>query len=166
MILKRSHFLLTLFIVLVSHCTFLKKDTLFKHIPSSHSGLNFINELTTTDSINGLTFEYIYNGGGAAIGDLNNDGLKDLFFSGNMVTSRMYLNQGDLKFKDITEKSNLTTSRWCTGASIVDINDDGLKDIYICVAGFEAGKSRENIFFVNQGIDENGIPHFKDLAVE
>ncbi len=164
--LNRLHFLLLLCIILASHCTFFKKDTLFKLIPSSHSGLDFINQLSISDSINGITFEYIYNGGGVAVADLNNDGLKDVFFSGNMVSSKMFLNQGDLKFKDVTETSGLTTDRWCTGVSIIDINDDGLKDIYISIAGFEPGKSRENMFYVNQGIDKNGVPHFKDMAVE
>ena len=108
----------------------------------------------------------LYNGGGLAIGDLNGDGLKDVFFSGNMVSSAMYLNKGNLKFSDVTNASGLTTDCWCTGVSIVDINDDGLNDIYVCVAGIEDGKSRENKFFINQGNDKNGVPQFKNLAVE
>ncbi len=164
MIRKKDYFLLIFCTILLSHCTFFKKDTLFKFIPSSHSGIDFVNQLTISDSINGVTFEYIYNGGGLAVGDLNNDGLKDVFFAGNMVSSRMYLNQGDLKFDDVTKESGLTTQHWCTGVSIVDINDDGLNDIYISVAGFAAGKTRENIFFINQGIDKDGVPHFKDMA--
>jgi hypothetical protein len=102
MIWKRSFTLYVSIILFISNCTFFKEDTLFKHIASSHSGLDFKNQLTISDSINGITFEYIYNGGGVAIGDVNNDGLKDIFFSGNMVSSRLYLNKGDLKFSDIT----------------------------------------------------------------
>lgn len=166
MIWKRCNILSIILILFISNCTFFKKDTLFKHIASSHSGIGFINQLTISDSINGITFEYIYNGGGVGIGDLNNDGLKDIFFAGNMVSSRLYLNKGKLKFSDITDAAGLTTNRWCTGVSIIDINDDGLKDIYVCVAGIEKGVKRENILFINQGISENGIPHFKDEAKE
>ncbi len=164
--MNRVQFFLLVFVFLVSHCTFIKEESLFKFLPSSHTGLDFKNLLTISDSINGITFEYIYNGGGVAVADLNNDGLKDVFFSGNMVSSKMYLNQGGLIFKDVTESSGLSTDRWCTGVAITDINDDGLKDIYISIAGFEPGKSRENIFYINQGIDDDGIPHFRDMAKE
>ncbi len=145
-------------------CAFHDEETLFRQVPPSRSGIRFRNEITVTDSVNGLTFEYIYNGGGVAVGDFNNDGLKDLFFAGNMVSSKLYLNEGALRFRDVTADAGLVTDRWCTGVSVVDINDDGLQDIYICVAGPEAGKSRENIFFINQGIDNNGIPHFEDRS--
>ena len=125
-----------------------------------------MNEITINDSMNTITFEYIYNGGGAAVGDVNNDGKKDLFFAGNMVSSRLYLNQGDLNFEDITEQSGSATDSWCTGTSFVDINDDGLLDLYVCVAGLVKPELRKNIFFINQGIDKNGIPHFKNLAYQ
>ena len=154
-----NYFILFFIISFFYTCTF-KDDTLFKLRKASSTGLTFNNQIFISDTLNTITFEYIYNGGGAAVGDVNNDGLKDLFFAGNMVSSRLYLNQGALKFQDITEKSGTTTASWCTGASFVDINDDGLLDLYVCVAGLEESENRRNLFFINQGIDANGIPHF------
>ncbi len=164
--MKYKDVLFAIFLPFATGCAFHDNETLFKLVPSSHSGLHFKNEITVTDSINGLTYEYIYNGGGVAVGDFNNDGLKDLFFAGNMVSSKLYLNEGALRFRDVTADAGLETDRWCTGVSAVDINDDGLRDVYICVAGRDTGKIRENIFFINQGVDENGIPHFEDRAME
>ena len=153
-------FILSLFFT----CSLKKKDQLFQLRDASSTGLTFNNEITISDSMNAVTFEYIYNGGGAAVGDVNNDGLKDLFFSGNMVSSKLFLNKGDLHFSDVTEESGATTNTWCTGASFVDINSDGLLDLYISVAGLVKPELRKNIFYINQGIDENGIPHFEDQA--
>jgi len=153
-------------ILVLSHCTSNKKDRLFVLRAASSTGLHFNNQITISDSLNAVTFEYIYNGGGAAVGDVNNDGKKDLFFAGNMVSSRLYLNKGDLKFEDITEQSGTNTTSWCTGASFVDINDDGLLDLYVCVAGLVEPEQRRNIFFINQRIDNDGIPHFVDSAKE
>ena len=99
-----------------------------------------------------LDFEYLYNGGGVGVGDFNNDGLPDLVFTGNMVRSELYLNKGNFQFQNITDKSGFDTSgKWCTGVSIVDINFDGLDDIYVCVGG--PGKKSEfpNLLFINQG---------------
>lgn len=150
----------------LTQCVEIKKDQLFKLRKASSTGLDFNNTITISDSLNAVTFEYVYNGGGVAVGDVNNDGLKDIFFAGNMVSSRLYLNQGDLKFIDITDISGTSTKSWCTGVSLVDINEDGLLDLYICVAGVGSSGNRKNIFFINQGIDENGVPHFIDNAVE
>ena len=166
MMKNRNSVLFLIAVFSLASCTLSKKDTLFKHIKASHSGLDFKNELVISDSINGVTHEYLFNGGGLAVGDLNGDGLKDLFFAGNMFSSALYLNKGNLKFSDVTDAAGLTTDCWCTGISIVDINDDGLNDIYVCVAGVKPGKYRENKFFINQGIDKKGVPHFEDLAVE
>ncbi len=140
-----------------------KGSTRFQLLDSTDSGIDFSNTLMVNDSVNGITFEYIYNGGGVAVGDVNNDGLKDLFFTGNMVSSALYLNLGNLKFNNVTLESGTATKRWCTGVSMVDINEDGLKDIYICVAGRDT-TARQNIFLINQGIDSLGVPHFIDLA--
>lgn len=139
---------------------------LFKILPSGKTGLTFSNDIAVNDSINGTIFEYVYNGGGVGVGDVNNDGLKDLFFAGNQVSSRLYLNKGDLKFEDVTRQSGTSTSKWCTGVSMVDINNDQLLDIYVCVAGMIKGAERNNIFFINTGIDENGIPQYENMAHE
>ncbi|NJN28356.1 MAG: CRTAC1 family protein [Cyclobacteriaceae bacterium] len=146
-------------------CGMRKTEKLFALHTASDTGIEFVNQLTINDSINGLTFEYLYNGAGVAVGDLNNDGLQDIYFTGNMQSSELYLNKGNLKFENITKQSGVETSKWCTGVSLVDINDDGLKDIYICVGGFDKiSNDHDNIFFINQGMDEHGIPHFIDKA--
>ncbi len=121
---------------------------LFKLLSESESGITFANTITSSDSLNPLTFEYIYNGAGVAVGDINNDSLPDLYFSGNMVSSRLYLNKGNMQFEDITAKSGAGTNRWATGAAMADVNGDGWLDIYVCVAG--KPKKGPNLLFINQ----------------
>ncbi len=125
-------------------------DQLFKLVPVKQSGISFVNEMKESKEINLLNFAPIYNGGGVAVADLNNDGLEDLFFTGNFVSSKLYINQGDLKFEDVTQKAGLETSVWCNGVSIVDINADGYNDIYISVSGPDDSK-RENLLYINNG---------------
>ncbi len=125
----------------------------FKLLSPRHTGVTFSNPITTNDSINVQNDVYIYNGAGVAVGDIDNDGLPDLFFTGNMVSSRLYLNKGNMRFEDITEPAGVTTNRWATGAAMVDINDDGYLDIYVCVSGSRAstGRDRTNLLFINNG---------------
>ncbi len=159
----RNSFLLLLPFIFIS-CS---EETLFKYRKSSETGLEFNNviEPHLTDTFNVLDFEYMYNGAGVAAGDVNNDGLLDLYFAGNFVSGKLYLNEGSLKFKDITTASGTGTSRWGTGVSMVDINNDGWLDIYVCVAGpEELSQTRENYFFINLGLNENGIPIFEERA--
>ncbi|WP_169513462.1 VCBS repeat-containing protein [Flexithrix dorotheae] len=131
-------------------------------------GVHFINALSPNDSFNIIDFRYFYNGGGAAIGDLNNDGYSDIVFSGNMVPSQLYLNRTaktqKLNFENITHLSNLQTNKWCTGVSLVDINQDGLLDIYFSVSGNSKKRDRANLLFINQGINKEGIPTFQEKA--
>src|SRR5205814_3274962 len=96
---------------------------------------------------------YVYNGAGVAIGDIDNDGLPDIFFSGNMVSSRLYLNKGNMRFDDVTQAAGVATNRWATGATMVDINNDGYLDIYVSVSGSERSKGRDraNLLFINNG---------------
>src|SRR5712664_22153 len=108
---------------------------LFRRLTPAQTGITFANTITVSDSVNVLTDPYVYNGGGVAVGDIDNDGLEDIFFAGNMVSSRLYLNKGNMQFEDITERAGVKTNRWCTGATMVDINNDGLLDIYISVSG-------------------------------
>ncbi len=129
------------------------------------TGITFENRITETPQLNVLTFPYLYNGGGVGIGDVNGDGLKDIFFAGNMVSSRLFLNRGNWHFEDVTEAAGLATKRWCTGVAMVDINGDGLLDLYVCTIDPVYGKSSPNLFFINQGTDSHGIPHYKDMAV-
>jgi len=144
-----------------------QKNTLFKKISSSYSGIDFNNKIDENDSINPIDVVNVYNGGGVGIGDFNNDGLQDIFFTGNMVSSKLYLNKGNLKFEDITGKAGVDgMGRWARGVSIVDINNDGLPDIYICNTIYKDSLRRRNILYVNQGVDKDGIPHFKDMAAD
>ncbi len=129
-------------------------DTLFQSLPSGETGVKFINKITTSDSINVLSYEYLYNGGGVGIGDFNNDSLPDMFFSGNMVPCRLYVNNKEFVFEDITDKSGIDTKDiWSYGVSVIDINQDGWQDIYLCTGGM---KNRDkditpNKLYINQG---------------
>ena len=125
---------------------------LFTSLDANHTGIEFSNILREDESANVMNYLYFYNGGGIAVGDINNDGLPDILFTGNMVSNRLYLNKGNLKFEDITASSGITGFQgWCTGASMVDINQDGLLDIYICRSADVVPKRRENLLFINQG---------------
>jgi len=133
----------------------LDADQLFSTIPSSYSGLHFNNQLDDTSAIAHkeiLEYEYYFNGGGVAIGDINNDGLQDIFVTGNQVANKLYLNKGDLYFEDITEKAGFSLNRWSTGVSMADVNNDGYLDIYVCNSGPGKDKSnRGNEFYLNNG---------------
>ncbi|MDH3710876.1 MAG: VCBS repeat-containing protein, partial [Cyclobacteriaceae bacterium] len=125
---------------------------LFVPKPSELTGIEFINSLQYTEGLNPYTFKNFYNGGGVGIGDFNNDGLADIFLCGNMVSNKLYLNKGDLKFEDITASANLERSTdWNTGVSLIDINSDGLLDIYVCKSGPPRGETRYNELFINNG---------------
>ena len=144
-----------------------KKHTLFEQISSSHSGIHFNNQITENDSINPLDIVNIYNGGGVGIGDFNNDGLPDIYFTGNMVPNRLYLNKGDFKFEDITDKAGVNgMGRWGRGVSVIDINNDGLADIYVCNTIYKDSLRRRNLLYINKGPDKDGIPHFAESAGE
>ena len=118
-----------------------------------------------TDSLNILSNEYIFNGGGVAIADFDKNGLPDIFFTGNQVENTLFLNQGQLKFKDVTAISGIgAKEKWSTGVAVADVNSDGWMDIYVCAAMYE--NKRENMLFVNQGLNGEGIPYFTDKAKE
>lgn len=136
----------------------------FERLTADQTGINFSNTITESDSLNVLEFEYIYNGGGVGVGDFNGDGLSDLFFAGNQVSSRMYLNKGNFKFEDITQPAGVTTQFWCTGVAVADINQDGRQDIYVSTIHPDRNKAVPNVLFINQGNDANGVPHFQELA--
>ena len=127
-----------------------EKVKIFDNITFESSGLDFSNDLTENDSLNYLTYAYMYMGGGVAAGDINNDGLVDLYFTGNMVQNKLYLNQGDLKFEDISVSAGVDgDDRWFTGVTMADVNGDGYLDIYCSVGGkFD---KKENLLFINNG---------------
>src|SRR6266496_3222312 len=126
---------------------------LFRLLSPAQTGVTFANTITTNDSLNVQTDEYVYNGAGVGIGDIDNDGLPDIFLAGNMVSSRLYLNKGDMRFEDITRSAGVTTKRWATGATMVDINNDEYLDIYVSVSGppWSKPEERANLLFINNG---------------
>ena len=141
-------------VLLISSCQKEDKasDSLFELLSEDQTSVSFRNDLAYTEKINPYTFRNFYNGAGVALGDINNDGLIDILFSGNQTSNRLYLNEGNLKFKDITHSSGLESSGyWSTGVSMADVNGDGLLDIYICKSGPEGGEKRHNELFINNG---------------
>ena len=125
---------------------------LFQQLPADSTGINFINQLTYDNDFNIFTYRNYYNGGGVAIGDINNDGLPDIFLTANMLPSKLYLNKGNFKFEDITDKAGiLKKGKWSTGVSMADVNGDGLLDIYICNSGDIKGDNKQNELYINNG---------------
>jgi hypothetical protein len=140
-------------------------DKLFVLIPSALSGVDFNNRIIENDSINPIDVTNIYNGGGVGAGDFNNDGLQDLYFTGSMVSNKLYMNKGDLKFEDITEVAGVTgEGRWCRGVAVVDINNDGWLDMYVCTSMANDPDKRKNLLYINQGNSKNGQPFFREQA--
>lgn len=124
----------------------------FSEVAAERSGINFENNLTPDDDLNILDYLYFYNGGGVAVGDINNDGLADIYFSGNQVPNKLYLNKGNLQFEDITEQAGVSgNSNWNTGAVMADVNGDGFLDIYVCAVVGLKGLRGHNELFINQG---------------
>ena len=151
-----------------------KKATLFSLMNEKETGISFLNAIKEDDSLNVMRYEYLYNGAGVGIGDFNNDGFNDIFFSGNTTANKLFLNKGnltagqaDFKFEDITSIAKVAgNGTWSTGVSIADVNGDGLMDIYVCHSGkFADPQKLSNELFINQGI-KNGLPVFKDMARE
>ncbi|HEX6627026.1 MAG TPA: VCBS repeat-containing protein [Gemmatimonadaceae bacterium] len=140
-------------LLLCSACSRRSEPAVFKLLTPRETGIDFANTINATDSFNVQTDVYIYNGAGVAVGDIDNDGLPDIFFSGNMVSSRLYRNKGSMHFEDVTKQAGVGTSRWATGASMVDINNDGFLDIYVSVSGpgHSKAEDRANLLFVNNG---------------
>ena len=128
-----------------------REPQLFRLLEPSETGVTFANTIATSDSLNVQTDVYVYNGAGVAVGDIDNDGLPDLFFSGNMVSSRLYRNTGNMRFEDITSRAGVTTKRWATGATMVDINGDGYLDMYVSMSGpaWSRPEDRANALYIN-----------------
>lgn len=142
-------------------------ETLFQRVSSSHSGIDFNNVIIENDSMNIIDLENVYNGGGVGIADFNNDGLPDIYFTGNMVSNRLYLNKGQFRFEDITIKAGVEgEGKWSRGVSVVDLNNDGWQDIYLSNTILKDSLKRENILYIHQGLDKNGTPVFKNMAKE
>ncbi|MDQ6761676.1 MAG: VCBS repeat-containing protein [Bacteroidota bacterium] len=154
-----------LFFFLITSCK--NRNFIFNKIPSSHSNIHFNNQIIENDTLNPIDVTNIYNGGGVGIGDFNNDGLQDIYFTGNKVSNKLYLNKGNLKFDDITSEAGVDgKGRWCRGVSVVDINNDGWMDMYVSASMEKDPQKRQNLLYINQGLDKNGVPVFKEMAAE
>jgi len=156
--MRRHHLVdlgLALSVILFAACSLRtenKSDELFQILNAEKTGITFNNQLHESDSLNILRYLYYYNGGGVAIGDINNDSLPDIYFTGNQVDNRLYLNKGKMQFSDITEKAGVASSgAWNTGVSMVDVNGDGLLDIYVCQVNNIAGQKGINRLYINNG---------------
>ena len=144
-------------------CT--NNNSLFVSLKKNKTQINFQNNLTSTADLNILNYLYYYNGAGVAAADFNNDGLADLYFTGNQTEDKLFLNLGELQFKDITTEAHINNPfPWTTGVTTVDINNDGFLDIYICKVGKHNSIKGKNLLYLNQGLDKNGIPVFKESA--
>ncbi len=147
--------IIVFFIILqFSSCSEEKKQTvpLFAQVPPASSGIDFSNDLEYDRDFNIYTYRNFYNGGGVAIGDINNDGLMDIYFTANMKPNRLYLNRGNFQFVDITEQAGVAGEKaWSTGATMADVNGDGWLDIYVCNSGDIDGDNKQNELFINQG---------------
>ena len=155
------------YIIAMSACkpAVVKQPAMFEILDSSKTGLLFNNQLKPTKEFNMFKYMYFYNGGGVGAGDFNNDGLIDLFMSANQGDDKLYLNKGNLSFKDVTTEAKIPQDGgWSTGVSVVDINNDGLLDIYICRVGEYETLHGHNQLLVCKGIDKNGVPFYADEA--
>jgi enediyne biosynthesis protein E4 len=143
----------TLLVLLCFSCNNHHNDTLFRKLSPSQTNIRFTNQLNYGDSISVLEFEYMFNGGGVALIDINNDSLQDIIFTGNMVSNRLYLNKGNMEFEDITEKAGVASEGWSNGVAVVDINLDGYQDFYVCKAGHyrTPPDKMRNLFYINNG---------------
>jgi enediyne biosynthesis protein E4 len=146
--MKPQTLLITLIIFITTACQ--SDDKMFTSLSKSSTNINFRNILEESEELNVLNYTYFYNGGGVAVGDVNNDGLTDIFFTGNMVKNRLFLNKGSMEFEDITMTSGVAQAEgWCTGATMVDINQDGWLDIYICRSADTRPEKRANLLYIN-----------------
>lgn len=151
-ICMRLSYLLPFTFLVLACCNSKKEKTLFSSVPASRSQLTFANTVVQQGESNVLNYPYYFNGGGVATADFNNDGLIDIYFTGNQVPNKLYLNQGDFKFVDITDKAKVAVREgWKTGVTVADVNQDGWLDIYVCRSAMSDSVLRENLLFINNG---------------
>src|SRR5256714_8824687 len=137
---------------------------LFSLLPSSYTGVRFENRLSDSRELNVFTYRNYYNGGGTAIGDLTGDGLPEIVLTANLGGTRLYLNEGKFRFRDVTQQAGLKSKGWTTGVTLADVNGDGRLDIYVCHAGNGDRRLRANELYINQGLNGDGVPTFVEQA--
>jgi hypothetical protein len=165
--MRQRIFFWTIGLYLFFNCSGPHDGPLLQLLDAKDIGIEFRNEIIESDTMNVVRFTNIYNGGGVGVADFDLDGKPDLFFTGNMVSSKLFLNScddGRINFQDVTEISGVYTDRWCTGVSIADINGDNWPDIYISVSGSSDAERRQNYLFIHQGLNSDNIPTFKELG--
>ena len=143
-----------------------KEIALFREINSAESGIIFNNIVVENEMLNMINYQYLYNGGGVGIGDFNNDSLPDIYFTSSIQPNKLYLNRGKMKFEDVTDKAGVGgEKKWSRGITVVDINNDGLLDMYVCAAAWQNAELKKDILYINKGVDQStGIPTFKESA--
>lgn len=152
-------------ILLLVSCN--KSESLLERLPAEETGITFSNVVSQNDSINIFSHTNMFNGGGVAVADFNNDDLQDLYFTGSIVDNDLYLNRGEFKFENITGKAGVAgRDRWSSGVAAVDINDDGWMDLYVCATTYDDPGRRKNLLYINQGLNNDGIPVFREMADE
>lgn len=165
---KRTLLLVSLCLFLLQACNPPEKDRaepLFTLVPPDSTGIHLTNEIIEDENVNPLQYENSYNGGGVAIGDLNGDGLDDIYLTTNRQGNKLYVNHGNFAFEDVTSRAGVAGwLGWCTGVTMADVNGDGLLDIYLCHSGNLPGSKRANELFINKGPDKKGIPIFTEQA--
>src|SRR5258706_79640 len=162
---RKNFFLFGMVAVVLSGCSSGEKK--FRLIKSTESNITFKNELKPTVEFNIFNYMYFYNGGGVATGDLNNDGLVDIYFTANQGPNKLYLNKSNFKFEDVTEASGAQgLTGWATGVTMADVNSDGKLDLYVSYLGDYLIYKGRNLLLINEGNDANGIPKFVDRTVE
>ena len=158
--MKKNTFLVLIFFIISISCENKKEDKLFSKLSNRESGIYFSNDLSYDDDFNIFTYRNYFNGGGVGVIDINNDNLLDIYLTSNLNSNKLYLNLGDMKFKDITDKAGVGGAKsWSTGVSIADVNADGFLDIYVCNSGDIEGDNKQNELFIN-----NGDQTFTDMA--
>ena len=155
---------LTGMLLTIHSCSEKEEQKLFEQVSASTSGIQFSNNIKPEFDFNILDYNYFYNGGGVGAADFNNDGLTDLYFTGNQVSSKLYLNRGNFTFEDVTQQAGVATKFWATGIAVADINNDGLQDMYVSYAGYADPLKRTHQLFINKGLSTERIPVFKDEA--
>src|SRR2546423_7839391 len=133
---------------------------LFSLLPSSYTGVRFENRLSDTRELNVFTYRNYYNGGGTAIGDLTGDGLPEIVLTANLGGTRLYLNEGKFRFRDVPQQAGLESQGGTPGVKLADVNGDGQLDIYVCHAGNGDRRLRANELYINPGLNRDGVPTF------